>query len=474
MEVAFVPSILAESAVGNVAAVHPLGLSMFGVAAVGVLFAPRRALLGCVLLLAMTIPAGQRLVVAGADLPFLRMLALIAALRLAAEGSFRQVRWGPIDLLVLLGAILKIGCAPVTIGASALVPAIGASIEPLGIYAASRACIRRPSDLRDLAIAALLCAIPIVGIFLIERFTGRNMLFVFGGVPEFTAVREGKLRCQGAFSHAILAGCFFVALIPLWIGLWRTGPRGPWLAASGAACGLLVVFACASSTPVVALLAALMAFAAYPAWRHLRMVWIAGLVVAVFLNFLMSHGVWHLIARIDLVGGSTGYHRYKLIDGAISHFGEWWIAGTASTVHWGRGLQDITNQYILEGVRGGFGAMLCLLAAVVFALRGVGRSLRHIDPRSPEHFVAYCCGVAIFAQAFIFLAVSYFGQTVIVWSITLAAAAMWGEPVRLERTASAEHRGLGPHPSVPARRRQPVAPLPLLAPEPRRGASDGA
>ena len=54
---------------------------------------------------------------------------------------------------------------------------------------------------------------------------------------------------------------------------------------------VLVVYACASSTPVAALLFVLIAFLAYPAWQHLRFVWMAAIVVAFALHFVMERGI---------------------------------------------------------------------------------------------------------------------------------------------------------------------------------------
>ena len=54
------------------------------------------------------------------------------------------------------------------------------------------------------------------------------------------------------------------------------------------------------------------------------------LALGTVLHFVMNHGIWHLIARIDLVGGSTGYHRFHLIDKAIAHFGERWLVGRSA------------------------------------------------------------------------------------------------------------------------------------------------
>ena len=45
-----------------------------------------------------------------------------------------------------------------------------------------------------------------------------------GGVPEITVVREGRLRCQGAFAHPILAGCFWAEQLPLIAALSAGNP----------------------------------------------------------------------------------------------------------------------------------------------------------------------------------------------------------------------------------------------------------
>jgi hypothetical protein len=49
----------------------------------------------------------------------------------------------------------------------------------------------------------------------------------------------------------------------------------------------------------------------------------------------MKAPVWFLIARIDLAGGSSGYHRAMLIDTFLRHFGDWWLLGTKDAFSWG-------------------------------------------------------------------------------------------------------------------------------------------
>jgi hypothetical protein len=132
-----------------------------------------------------------------------------------------------------------------------------------------------------------------------------------------------------------------------------------------------------------------------------------------------------LISRIDLVGGSTGWHRYHLIDGAIRNINEWALVGTMSTAHWGWGLQDVTNQYVLEGVRGGMLTLALFLLTLWLGFRQVGIAWRAAPSREALNW-AWAIGVSLFVHAASFMAVSYFGQGQLVWMLSLAAAGSAG------------------------------------------------
>lgn len=411
----------------GVTTLHPGGVGALAVACMALLIVPSRFVPLILLALAVYLPSVQRIVIMGADFPLLRFAITIGLARLLAGGALSRMSIIWIDIFVIIGALTKIVCVPVTQGNPNLVfQQIGSAIDAVGAYFVMRASIRSLADLRAFSTGALWICAPVTVIFLIEQSTGRNMLSIFGA-PAFSQIRMGKIRCQGAFSHSILAGCFFVALLPVWIGRLGEGVKGVMIAASGLLIALTIVICCASSTPVVAMVFVGCGFAGYLFWRQLRLVWIAGIIVGIALHFVMAKGVWHLIARIDLVGGSTGYHRYHLIDKAITYFGEWWLMGTAGTRHWGYGLQDVTNQYVLEGVRGGFLATLALFASMVFAFRDVGYWLHRLPPRTADHFLVYSIGACIFGQMAIFLAVSYFGQTTMIWWFSIGMAGFLAE-----------------------------------------------
>ena len=138
-----------------------------------------------------------------------------------------------------------------------------------------------------------------------------------------------------------------------------------------------------------------------------------------FLHMIKERPVWSLIARASAVGGGTGWHRYKLIDAFVQRFHEWWLVGTTSTAHWGWGLQDVTNQYVLEGVRGGLVALILFLAIIVLAFQGVGRVWRLCRHDPYRLALSWALGVSLFVHSMNFLGVSYFGQIHIAWYLVL-------------------------------------------------------
>jgi len=259
--------------------------------------------------------------------------------------------------------------------------------------------------------------------FFIENRTQHNMFGVLGGVPLITDIRDGRLRCQGAFAHSILAGCFWACLVPLYFARGWLG-RGWLLPIFGTMATLAIVLLSASSTPVMAVLFGVVGGATFfvrGALRWLRWLIFGWLCVLHFV--IMKMPVWHLLARVDVVGGSTGWHRFHLVDEFINHFYEWWLLGTPATGHWGPGLHDVTNQFVAEGVAGGIAQLILFCLCVWLAFSGVSRSLRTPSVPKANRLIAWALGTAMFMHCMNFIAVTYFEQIVVLWYMTLAACA---------------------------------------------------
>ncbi|MEQ8845217.1 MAG: hypothetical protein RIB58_10220 [Phycisphaerales bacterium] len=408
----------------NQTTVHPAGLAVVLIISAYFFLAPRHIAPLAFIVMACLVSSAQRLVIAGLDFNFIRVLVLVGALRVLSRAEYKGFRMLTVDWLMLAWGLVSIVVFTLQWGAvSAFITICGKTFEALGVYFICRALFRNMSDLRAMARAMALIVIPVCGLFLVEKLTGRNPFAALGGVPEVTLVRDGRLRCQGPFSHAILAGCFWAALIPMMAALfWESGIR-KFQAVVGCACAVAIIYFCASSTPVLALLVVFAGATLLPLRLYLSQLRWMTVAMIFTLHMVMIAPVWHLIARVSAVGGSTGWHRYHLIDSAIERFPEWAILGTRSTAHWGWGLQDITNQYVLEGVRGGFLRLALFIAIVALCFRSVGRAWRMFKPYSPNFMMAWAVGVSLAVHCVSFIGVSYFGQITMLWYFTLAMAA---------------------------------------------------
>ena len=148
----------------------------------------------------------------------------------------------------------------------------------------------------------------------------------------------------------------------------------------------------------------------------------------VVLNFIMNDPVYYLLARIDLTGKSTGWHRAALIDAAVKHLNEWWFAGTDYTrhwmptgVYWTQDHTDITNHYLKMGVWGGLPLMIAFIVVMASAFTSVGKALDLSRNEPLKHqFHIWVLGVIFFGHAVSFISVSYFDQTIVFFYLSLA------------------------------------------------------
>ncbi|MBN1442310.1 MAG: hypothetical protein JXA90_06350 [Planctomycetes bacterium] len=447
--------------------IDPVGLAAILSLAAAMLVVKRHWALLPVMLCACFIPVAQRVVLFGLDFDFLRIMVLAGWARVIGRKEYRGFTWKPPDTAIVLWALSATVIYTLLYGtSSAFIYKLGQSFTALGSYFLFRTLAREWRDVDRIVTIFALVSIPVAIAFILESQTGRNAFAFLGGVPELTPIRQGRLRCQGAFAHPILAGCFWACALPLLVcSLPNPRQRKPLLAA-GILCSGLIVIASASSTPVSAVIFAIAGICMFPLRGRMRAIRWGALVGVILLHMVMKAPVWHLISRVDFAGGSTGWHRYILIDGAIRHFHEWWLIGTRSTYHWASfGMFDITNQYIFEGINGGLLTLVLFLLLIARTFAGGGRIWRGARGEFHRAFLAWGLGVALFVHCANFIAVTYFGQIIVLWFMNLAVIVSL-EPVRahVSRTAGpapASEPGEAPRapevaPNVPVRRRRPA------------------
>jgi hypothetical protein len=411
-----------QSEFADATTVHPLALAALIVAGALTLVLPRRWALLPLIVLSCFVPQAQRIVMLGLDLTFVRIMLLVGWFRVLLWQEFREYRLKLLDKVVLawtgLELVMAIGNKP-----ALTVYYCGELLTRAGLYFMCRMLVHSFADVWRLTTAFMIISIPVAMAFLYEHMTARNVFSVFGGVPAITALRQERLRCQGAFAHPILAGCFWAALMPLMAAVWyRKGAR--LLTLAGLASSAVIVVMCASSTPVFAVLLGALGMSLIVVRWWMR--WITWAIVLVLcgLHLIMIAPVWHLLARVSAVGGSTGWHRYSLIDKFVNNWREWLLHGSSQgTAHWGYGLFDVTNYYVIQGMRGGLLLLLVFLVVLYVGFRSTGKTWRAARKDRLKLMTAWALGVCLAQHCANLIAVTYFGQINLVWCLQLAMIA---------------------------------------------------
>ncbi|HZZ43829.1 MAG TPA: hypothetical protein VFE58_12900 [Tepidisphaeraceae bacterium] len=416
---------------------NPIGFGMLVILSVAMFLVPRRQVSIPFLIMACFIPQGQNIVILGMSFYLLRTLTIIGMIRCLVRREYTNLKWNGMDTAVMAWSIVGTIVFAIQAGPAGLVTKFGWFCDGALGYYVFRCVIRDISDIRVVGWALSVIAVPLVVAFLIEHATAHNMFAVFGGVPAITEMREGRLRCQGAFAHSILAGCFWAAVLPMLVAEWWQPAAKRALTIVGVVCGMSLIILSASSTPIAGVGAAILGAGMFKIRNRMSLVRWLTLGLLVGLHLIMKAPVWSLVQRIDLAGGSTGSFRYRLIDAAIHRFGEWWLLGTTDTAHWGWGLQDVCIQYVLEGVRGGAASLFLFVLIFILAFRNVGRLCRGAKSAS-ELALYWAIGVTLFVHCVNFIGVAYFGQITLLLFLHLAMAAslMSREPRRMPRSLS--------------------------------------
>lgn len=400
--------------------IHPIGLSAVLILGIAMLILPRRWAVLPMIIIACFISSVQKITIAGMDFDLLRIMVVLGVIRLFIHKEYLDF-WKPIDKIFIAWVISSMVICSLQQGTfSAFVNRLGFGFDALGMYFLFRCLIRDYLDLDRVVFMFILISIPVAMFFIIENRTGYNMFSIFGGVPEITVIRDGRLRCQGAFSHPIIAGCFWASLMPLFAAYWRKSANGRFGAVTGLVTSSIIVICCSSSTPVLGVIAAVIGGLMFVLRKQMRSVRWGILLSLIALHMVMQAPVWHLVCRVSAVGGSSSYFRFQLIDAAITHFHEWALLGTKSTAHWFWGAQDLCNQYVYVGVRGGFLSLCLFLILIAIAFREVGRMWRQHSRDSYRLALSWAMGVCLYVHCMCFIGVSYFGQIFLIWYMHLA------------------------------------------------------
>jgi hypothetical protein len=402
---------------------NPIAAVFLLVSALAILLLPRRWAPLPLMVGACYITRAQGLDLGPFSFTVVRILVVFGVLRVVVRREWLAGGLNRLDGLMVVWGILMVVTG--LFHKDAIVNRLGLAFDGWGLYFLFRIFCRSADELFSLCRLTAMLLVPIAVEMVIEKVTAHNFFSVLGGVSASPAIRDGRIRAQGPFGHSILAGNIGAVTLPLMIGVWKMH-RGT--ALIGIAACLAMVFASSSSGPIMSTGVAIFAMFCWRYRYQTRALQWAAILTYIGLEIVMEDPAYYIMARIDLAGGSTGWHRARLIDSAFSHLSEWWFAGTDYTRHWmpsgvawSRDHTDITNHYLRMGVLGGLPLMVSFILVLMKGFSFVGRGLRQPDMPPQSQFLLWACGASLFAHTATCISVSYFDQSIVFLYLSLAA-----------------------------------------------------
>lgn len=410
----------------------PLGLTLLSVALLLVFLAPRRWALVSMLVVSCYFAQSQGVLLGTLNLFSIRIVILAGVLRILLRGEFHGLRRSPLDPLMLVWSVWALMASFFRADpAAALTYNGGLVFNSLGTYCMLRVFCSSREEVLFLCRVVAWLLVPIALEMVYEQLTATNLFSMLGDLPIVPEVREGRIRAQGPFAHAILAGTVGAVMLPVCVGLWKSHR---FTATVGALASATIVVTSASSGPKLSAIFALFGLMLWPLRANMR--WLRWLALGTYLMLMlvMATPPYYLMARLDVSGGSTGWYRARLIESSLEHLGEWWLVGSDYTRHWmptgvawSPNHVDLTNHYLWLGVQGGLLLLLLFVLLLATGFSIVGRCVRATQISQPNHaFFCWAMGASLFAHAATTISVSYFDQSFVFLNITLASIAGLG------------------------------------------------
>ncbi len=410
-----------------VTSLHPAVLIIILAACAYMFITTKRRIAALFLVLAIIIPMDQKVAIAGYNVFSIRILIICSWLSLLLTSRFKLTAITSLDKIFIVWAVAKVVVWVILwqdIPATMYI--IGWLLSAFGIYFLFRTAITSIEDIEALLRVLAMVSIVIAISMLVEQITSRNLFAYLGNSPtitEFTQLRAGKLRSQGPFQHPICTGMFGATLVPLFIMQIKSWKRSKIYGLIGLAAALVIAITSSSSGPILAMVMGIVGLLFWGFRYKMRVIQWSALFIIIALHLVMKGPVWALIGKSAILGASTGYHRVELITKFIDYFNEWWLLGTKDTSHWGYGMDDMINFFIVQGVQGGLLGFILFIVLIVRCYKIIGRSLRETGYLS-EQFIIWGLGAALFAHLVGFFGIAYFDQQVVMFYLLFAFISM--------------------------------------------------
>lgn len=394
---------------------------------VGIFYVPRSKVVPIFVVGMCFVPASQALVLVGLDFKVLRILAILATIRIVINNEHARLKVNKMDkLFILWGGVSFITYNILWLSFGALIFQFGRILDTFLVYFVFRACLRSVEDIRLVMLTLVGSMIVLTPLVLYELLVGRNAFSIMG--HGLILIRDGRIRCMASFSHPILLGSFAASVVPLAIALLKENKVKKYRKyyILGVLCSLWVTAATVSSGPLIGLGAGLAAILAFKFRKYTGKMTLAVIALVVIIHFSMKAPVWHLVSRINLTGSSTGYHRFTLIDQTIKNFNEWALFGVKGVSHWGVWAGDVTSMFVEQAVTGGFPTFFFFCWALFFAMKVAWK----LSMYNKHQWLVWGFFCTLFSHSISFISVAYFGQALMLLILSFSITAVFIDNAR--------------------------------------------
>lgn len=356
------------------------------------------------------------------DLPAMRVAVTVLLVKCILNKKIRTVfQWNKLDtwitVFIAWGIVIKLLTGPMM---EALENRAGDMMNTLFAYFAARLCITNRQELIKFIKFVCILFIPLAVIGIIESTTGWQAFAALRVYcpwrPEAISLmsRWGFQRAMGASGQPILFGVIFCMFFPLVSYLRHQ--KGYWRGFSFVFLCLIFVGALTSmsSGPWIMIFFSLAALLMEKYKYLLKSIFIVFVAGCVFIGFGSNRPFYHVLISLANPVGGSGWHRARLIDASMHYFSEWFLIGYGErNPNWGEFLggvanTDITNEFVLMGVRYGLVGVILLCGILTVAFRG----LHHIYINSTDkdlHSLCWILGCTLASIIFVWISVSFFG-----------------------------------------------------------------
>lgn len=359
-----------------------------------------------------------------------RFVVVVLLMRCIFDDQIRsRFVWSPLDTLVSVAVGIAVVAFFVNHPEDQTVMMVAESrggylMDTWCAYMAARFIITDRAKLISLLKCISIVLVPLAMLGVMECATGwRPFAPLWRYSPWFgerigrrflTEGRWGLNRAVGPFSHAILFGGGFAMFLPLIYYLRHEKKQWHSWAYVLSGVALLGALSSLSSGPWVTVLVVLfcLAMEGHKVW--VKRIFLFGVLSCILIGIVSNRPFYHVIASAANPLGGASWHRAKLIDLAVEHFHEWWKVGYGDQdPNWGAALgmtwTDVTNEYILNGVRYGILGIISVIAVLIQAFRGLAAAHRKLTQPTLKA-LCWAFGSMLFAVAVTWMSVSFFGQ----------------------------------------------------------------